>query len=135
MLEDRYGLSFDAVFDQVDTAFMLDGGIRIEATLRLEAKHPIEIQPCRDSTMQVRGLSGQDAKALVVEGQIALQNLIGLGQGRRSGQTQFLDQAVLQGLKQPFDTPLGGWRMRMNDFHSQLTHGPLKLTLRLFPPC
>src|SRR5262249_37333045 len=31
-------------------------------------------------------------------------------------------------------SPLGGRGMRMNDFHSQLTHGPLKLTLRLLPP-
>jgi len=107
MLEHSHGLGFDAVLDQVDSAFVLDGGIGIEATLRLETEHPVEIQPGRHTTMQVGGLSGRDSKALVVEGKIAVQNLIGLSQGRRSGQTQFLDQAVLKGLKQPFHTALG----------------------------
>ena len=106
-LVDRHRLGFEAIFDQVDLAFMLDRGIGIEPPLRFQAQHRIEIQSRRHPTMQVRGLSRLDAKAPVVERQITFQNLVGLRQRRSSSQTQFLDQTVLQRLKQPLDAPLG----------------------------
>ena len=66
-LVDRHRLGFEAIFDEVDVAIMLDRGIGIEPPLSFRAKHRIEIQSCRHPTMQVRGLSRLDLETLIVE--------------------------------------------------------------------
>ena len=43
-LVDHHRLGFEAIFDQVDLAFMLDRGIGIEPPLGFQAKHRIKIQ-------------------------------------------------------------------------------------------
>jgi hypothetical protein len=60
-------LGFEAIFNQVDLAVVLDCGIGIEPPLGFQAKHRIEIQSCRHPTMQVRGLSRLDPETLIVE--------------------------------------------------------------------
>ena len=86
-LVDHHRLGFEAILDQVDLAFMLDRGIGIEPPLRFQTQHRIQIQPRRHPTMQIRRLSCLDSEALVVERQIALENLVGLRQGRSRSQT------------------------------------------------
>ena len=74
-------LGLDKIFDQVDLAFMLDGGIGMEPPLGFLAEHRIPIQPRRHPAMQIRGLSRLHPEALVVEWQIPFENLVGLPQG------------------------------------------------------
>jgi hypothetical protein len=66
-LVNRYCLGFDAIFDQVDLAVVLDRGIGIEPPVGFQTEHRIEIQPRRHPTMQIGGLCRLDSEALVVE--------------------------------------------------------------------
>ena len=80
-LMDHHRLGFEAIFDQVDLAFVLDRGIGIESSLSFLAEHRIQIQPCRHPAMQIRGLSRLHPEPLVVKWQIPFENLVGLPQG------------------------------------------------------
>ena len=74
-----------------------------------------------------------DANALVIPGQVGLQE--GLGGDRPDPrQPPFLHQAVLQRPKQALDPPLGLRRVRMEDRDAQLRHRALKLALRPLAP-
>ena len=93
------------------------GGIGIETALGFNTQHAAQIQLPGHPTMQIRGLSRLNPKALVVEGQIVFQKPVGCGQASHSCQAHLLDQTILESPKQPFNASLGSRGMGMNDFH------------------
>jgi hypothetical protein len=115
-LLDHDGLCWHPLFHQIDFTLMDDGGIGIETALGFNTQHAIEIQLPGHPTMQIRGLSRLDPKALVIAGQILFQKPVGVGQAGHSRQAHLLDQAILKRPKQPFNPSLGRRGMGMNDF-------------------
>ena len=72
-----------------------------------EAKAPSQIKTAGQGAKIARGLGGRAGKALIELGAEASQHSVGLFQSFYIGQTEFADQAVLEGAPSALDAALG----------------------------
>ncbi len=106
------------VVNLIELSFMRNRTVLPEAAGSLDAPTPGQVADPWRGPMEIGLLGGRHRKPLVVARQIALQDPIGVLHGHDPRPSEFLDQPILQRLKQPFHPALGLRRVGCKQFHA-----------------
>ncbi len=95
------GFQLDAVIGQ------RDGVVGRDDAIELKDKHGVRIKGSRQITKGGAGLGGRDCESFVEVGEKGIEECLGLLECRDLVQTQFTDEAVLEGTEESFDASFG----------------------------
>jgi len=107
--------------------------VAAQAPCGLNAQAPVQLAARRTGPMQISGLRRRNGEALIVDRQIARQELIRRVQRGDAREPHLLDHPILKGLKEPLHPPLGLGGVGREQLDSQLAQRPPTLTRGLDP--
>lgn len=111
---------------------MLDGMVIVQGPFRLDAQHRIEVTS--DRMVQVLLLLRCDTEALVIDGEIGGQEVIGFVYRADTPQPHLLDQAILKCFEEALNPSFGLRRVGMELSDSEFLQGPAELAHRFCLP-
>jgi len=139
LLYEDFGVGEDGdrlIFFQLEPlALPLESEVPSHPADLLDTEDRGQVMSGEQGPMDIGGACGGNSKALVMESEVGVpEELIGGVASRNSLQTQFLDEAVLEGAKESFDASLGLGAMGMEDLDLQFSQGAGVLGLWLTVP-